>query len=195
MAFWNKDDDRRKEDSYVSNKRVELEMMRLGEFLKQLFPDAEISIDGLGKESPIDEIRQSDIVNSHIHGPVTGEGLGYIKIHMEKDNYDRNQNSFDRDKKRIVCGELKSFYNNYGILMQGEAWHHINNMWWMLCNGKRYNISSFSLFDYSDDPVRKSQTGAERIKAIEAAKRQAVQAENYEKAAILRDVLNMDKKS
>lgn len=189
LKFWRTDDKRRVEDSYVNNKRIELEIKKLGEFLCDLFPDAKVSIIGRSDISPIEVIRQEDIDNAHIHGSVTGEGLEYIRKHMEKDNYDRNSNSFDRDKKRIVCGELKSFYNYDGNLMQGEAWHNINNMWWILANGKRYNISSHGLFDYNNDPLKDCHTPRRKRALLQKREDQAANSGDYEKAIIFRELI------
>lgn len=54
----------------------------------------------------------------------------------------------DKNKKKIICGETKFFYNYNNRLSYGIVWHNINNMWWVISGGKLYNVACFDLFDY-----------------------------------------------
>ena len=103
--------------------------------------------------------------NSHIHGKVTC--LEDIKKSITEDSYDYQHNSNDANNKKIICGELKYFYNYYNRRMFcGIVWHNINNMWWVIVNGVKYNVASFNLFDFDKNlPKRKpaSQGDIQRL--------------------------------
>ena len=64
-------------------------------------------------------------------------------------------NNCDRDKKVIYNGDIKYFYNWHGFLCKGKVYHHINNMWWVICNDKLYyNVASFDLFDLTEQDLK-----------------------------------------
>lgn len=64
-------------------------------------------------------------------------------------SYDLTQNNNDRDKKKIVCGDTKYYRSERtGRLVRGQAWHNINNMWWVILpSGEVRNEASWRLFD------------------------------------------------
>jgi hypothetical protein len=131
----------------------------------------------------IEKILEDEQSNTHIHGGNINS-LDDIGKYMESDygRYDRTQNSTDRNKKQIVCGETKYFYDYNNILSRGVVYHHINNMWWVIVNGKRYNISSFSLFDYSPELTRRKKLSKEQqINRMEEALRYWESKKQYQK--------------
>lgn len=98
-------------------------------------------------------------------------------------------NSEDADDKQIVEGQVKYFYHWSGTLMRGVAWHHINNMWWVIVNkGEVHNVAAFELFDY--DPTRHGRRGCRDAKRrMERKLEKLVKAQQFEKAIGLRDAL------
>jgi hypothetical protein len=61
--------------------------------------------------------------------------------------YDHKQNSFDKDKNIIKCGQVKYFRDYDGRLRRGTAYHNINNMWWVILDKFTLrNIGSSQLF-------------------------------------------------
>ena len=135
------------------------EMLRLAKFLES--KDVEVFIKV--PLTDIEEIIKSDQNNTHIHGKNIN-CLDDIRIYMESElgNYNRGCNSKDKHEKHITCGEVKYFYDYYTKrLSRGIVYHHINNMWWVLVHGKRYNKSSFDLFDFSPDTLKRKSLSKE----------------------------------
>lgn len=93
--------------------------------------------------------------------------------------YDHRHNSTDRDGKKIECSQVKYFRCEYsGRIFRGEAWHHINNMWWVIINKTtRRNIASFHLFDLTPEDL-----------AVRRKKRERIPKEYTERQALLSTV-------
>ncbi len=142
------------------------EMLRLAKFLES--KDVEIFIKV--PLSDIEEIIKSNQDNTHIHGKNIN-CLDDIRIYMESEagSYNRGHNSKDKDGKQITCGDIKYFYHYLtNRLSRGIVYHHINNMWWVLVHGKRYNKASFDLFDLSPEtPTRKKLSKEAQINRME----------------------------
>lgn len=134
--------------------------------------------------SDIERIIKDNQSNTHIHGPnITC--LEDIGRNMKK--YDIGQNSQDKNKKLITCGEEKYFYDYNNRLSKGIVYHNINNMWWVIVNGKSYNMSSFDLFDFSPElPRRKAKTREQQLNIIIGIMKQEEEKMNYEKCIRLR---------
>lgn len=81
-----------------------------------------------------------------------------------------------------------------GRLRRGQAWHNINNMWWVLlpCGDVR-NVPAFLLAHRDHIELKPGRwfPSERRVKRLHALKQSAVEAENYERAAELRDVLRV----
>lgn len=71
------------------------------------------------------------------------------EIQSMMSSYDLSCNNNDRDKKKILCGDIKYFrQRTSGRLMRGRVYHNINNMWWVILNPTSFtNIADFELFD------------------------------------------------
>lgn len=79
-------------------------------------------------------------------------------------DYDHEQNSWDRDKRKIVCGETKYFRNSNGYLQRGVVYHNINNMWWVIYGPYSLtNIACFHLFDPTAEDFAKRRDKEKRI--------------------------------
>lgn len=100
-----------------------------------------------------------------------------------------------RDGSRISEGDTVYFADYWAgyRIVRGVARYNLNNMWWVVlpCGSVR-NIASFELYrrealpaDLSGRHVNKRHAA----KQVERLKDAAVKAENYERAAVLRDVL------
>jgi hypothetical protein len=67
-----------------------------------------------------------------------------------------SNNSKDRDKKTIVCGEIKYYRDRKsGRLMRGRVYHSLNDSWWVILN--RYEctaVSSADLFDPGEEDMK-----------------------------------------
>lgn len=139
--------------------------------------------------SPEEYILHGEAINPHVHGGA--KTLLDIKASITEDSYNWKHNSTDANKKKIVCGDKKCFYRNRR-LVQGVAWHNINNMWWVICGNKLYNEACFELFDYVDGMPRRMPADLpkmERIlKKFEAAR-------EYQKCIVIQKIIaKMEKK-
>ncbi len=174
-CFWSLTDHRATKLNYLEGKRVELEVNKL----LSIFPQEKIERND--KESSFEEMVVKDLnKNTHIHGKVTC--LNDIKLSIENGVGQHNQgrNSKDKNDKQIHCGDLKYYYSYSGKRLScGYAWHNINNMWWVINNGQRRNISSYELFDYDGQPRRKELKTEEKINRLESELRKHESNKNY----------------
>jgi hypothetical protein len=162
------------------------EMMRMAKYAESIGVTVVIE----KKLSDIEEIIASNNINTHIHGTITC--LEDIKGLMK--DYDISQNSSDKNKKLITCGDTKCFYDYNNKIAIGQAYHHINNMWWVIVNGKRYNIASFYLFDqYPGMPKKKPLTQEEQVQRIHTELKKAEAQQDYERCIVLRNMLKEEK--
>lgn len=100
-------------------------------------------------------IIEKEKINPHIHGKNINSLSDISAIVNE---YPDGHNNMDANKKRIVSGELKYFYDwKTKRLSCGIAIHNINNMWWVMINGTRRNLASFELFDFNHDLPKRDQ--------------------------------------
>lgn len=145
QSFWsNPTDERYTKLTYLEGVAVKLEIKKLMDFCGKFNLDFIKEDDNL---SPEEFIIHKLKINPHIHGKV--ECLNDIKLSITPDTYDWKCNSNDQNKKKIICGETKYFYDYYNNrLSYGVVWHNINNMWWVISGGKLRNIASFNLFDF-----------------------------------------------
>lgn len=95
-------------------------------------------------------------------------------------DYDLSQNNNDRDRKKIMCGELKYFYSYDGYLHRGIVYHNLNNMWWVIENDITLsNKASFELFDRTNEPIRRVLDGKKKLEKLMAERGRQIQAENF----------------
>jgi len=175
QSFWSDSTDERfTKLSYLESSAVKLEIWKMVTFCK--FYNFEIKPEDKDLP-PVEYIIANLKSNSHIHGKVTC--LNDIAIDMLKDNYNSQQNNNDKNKKKIICGEVKYFYDwQTKRLFCGEVWHHINNMWWVICGGTLRNICSSDLFDFDQNlPLKEVASKSKFDKLL--AKYEA--ARNYKK--------------
>jgi hypothetical protein len=159
QAFWdNQNDDRYKKLNYLQSSAVKLELKKFLEFCQKFGLT-------LGKEdnelAPEEYIIKKEKDNPHVHGEINC--LNDIKESLTNNNYNCGSNSDDKNKKKIICGETKYFYDYNRRLSCGIAWHNINNMWWVICGNKLNNVASFNLFDYEKDLPRRKPVNQDFI--------------------------------
>ncbi len=160
QSFWdNTEDERFTKLSYLEDLAVKLEIKKLMRFCERYNLEKVVEDKDLTPEAFIlNKLK----INSHIHGKVTC--LNDIKLSIKEDSYDYLSNSNDKNKKKIICGDEKAFYDYHtGRLSIGIAWHNINNMWWMLTSGRKYNIASFELFDYDPSLPKRKPVDSRKI--------------------------------
>lgn len=165
------------------------EMFKLADFLKTKNVEVIIKY----PLSDIEKIIKSNQDNTHIHGQNI-KCLEDIGVYMasESGRHNRENNSKDANKKQITCGETKYFYDYYNKkLSRGIVYHHINNMWWVLVNGKSYNISSFDLFDLTPEtPFKKPISLESKINRMERELKKLEEKREYIKCINLNKSIN-----
>lgn len=163
------------------------EAMRLAKYCESIGMNVRI-------ETPmtdIEHIIDSNNTNLHVHGARI-EKLDDLKALME--DYRQDYNILDKNKKQIICGDRKCFYDGNGRIAIGTAYHHINSMWWMVVNGKSHNISAGDLFDfYPEVPKREPLTKNEKIQRLHSELKKAEGKMNYERCIVLRKLLESHK--
>lgn len=163
QSFWSDPTDSRfTKLSYLEQKAVLLEIYKLMQHCAQFKLTLITEEYNLSPEEII--IRQNQ-ENRHIHGDV--ECLEDIKKAITPDSYNWTNNSNDKNKKKIVCGETKYFYDHRTKrLVCGVVWHNINNMWWVICGGKLRNIAAHDLFDYEPGMPKRKPIDASYIEKL-----------------------------
>lgn len=178
--FWDSPTDSRYTPlSYLEEVRVKLEVKKLMNFCSKYGHELIVEDKDL---SPEQRIIQKLKVNTHIHGKVTC--LNDIKAAIKEDSYDYLHNSNDKNKKKIICGQLKYFYDYNRRLSCGIVWHNINNMWWVICGGKLRNVAAFDLFDYEHGAPRRQPATPRKIEQL---------LKEYEKKRDYQKCLNIQK--
>lgn len=145
QSFWsNPTDERMAKLTYMESMRVKLEIYKLMKFCEKYNHELRREEENM---KPEEYIVNSLKNNTHIHGIVTC--LNDIKLDITPTNHNWHYNSNDKNKKKIICGETKYFYDSRTRRLScGVVWHHINNMWWVITNGTLRNIAAFELFDF-----------------------------------------------
>lgn len=151
-AWDSESDERYYHPNFLEKCRINLEILRSSKFMENRLntPIVNTNDSLLSAEQYI--IKNLKI-NTHIHGVVTC--LGDIAKDIHIDSYDYKNNSNDRDHNKILCGQKKYFYDYNGKLCCGIVWHHINNMWWVICGKDLRNVAAYKLFDYNGEPKKK----------------------------------------
>lgn len=163
QSFWdNPNDDRFTKITYLQNIAIKLEIKKLTQFCLKFDLEFIQENDRLNPEQfIINKLKE----NKHIHGNV--DCLNDIKLSIKPDSYNYIHNSNDKNKKKIVCGQTKYFYDYHNKRLScGIVWHNINNMWWVICNGTLRNIASFELFDYEKKLPKRKPTNESDINRL-----------------------------
>lgn len=82
------------------------------------------------------------------------------------------------------------FLDHKGRWIKGTALYNINNMWWVICGTYRYtNEASFKLYVNAPANPRAKHNTQQRRRRLEEELAKAIKAMNFERAAVLRDIL------
>lgn len=77
-----------------------------------------------------------------------------------------------------------------GRIVAGTAYYNINNMWWVHLGKYDYtNVASFEIYTKCPDNLRIKRNASQRRNRIERELHKASEKMNFERAAVLRDVL------
>lgn len=164
-SYWDIDDDRSADLTYMELKSVEIEQCRLYDFVQKYGHEELVDVKS---NDPVSFIRDKDNRNKHIHGGAKGSGLDYIADSITEDSYNFKQNSKDANGNHITSGELKYYYDTRTRrLLCGRAWHNINNMWWVVSGKTLRNVCSRNLMDFHTSlPRRRELSKDDQVKVI-----------------------------
>lgn len=170
--FWSLTDKRSTQLTYLEGKRIELEVSKLlSMFSKEILNYHD------GKLTAEEKILKNKKESSHNRDKAKLDELGLDGIVYQMSEYDHNQNSRDRNKKKISCGDEKYYYSRK-TLVKGKVYHQLNNHWYVL-SGELDYVSSFELFDYDGQPRRKQLKTEEKINRLESELRKHESNKNY----------------
>lgn len=187
MTFWDDPrDNRYTQLSYLEDKCIELEIFKALQYLNKYASCFENKCVQLNPEEYIiDNLR----INQHIHGKVSC--LNDIAIDMQKDNYNSKTNSTDANGKKILCGEVKYYYDPItNRLSCGVVWHNINNMWWVISGNVLRNIPMWGLFDYSPTLTRRKPVSVEKLENV---LKKFEQKRDYKRCLSINTIINQYK--
>ncbi|CAH1654998.1 Phage protein [Hyphomicrobiales bacterium] len=168
---------------YLLRLEMERTRRRIRDYLCNVFsgyefrpPKAEIGPDGI---TALEWIEQNYRESCH-YNPKLGRPSG--------DEYGYNNKSADGG--HVEHGARVWFTDWHGRILEGVAYYNINNMWWVV-TGKydRRNVASFEIYTKQPDNLRTKRNGKVRRKRLEAEIAKAVGTMDFERAAILRDIL------
>lgn len=106
------------------------------------------------------------------------------------DGDESSYNNRSADHGVVRHGERVWFRDRKGRFVTGIAYYNINNMWWVV-TGKYdlHNEASFHLHTRQPENLRAKRNAEMRRKRLEGEISKAVEQMNYERAAVLRDIL------
>ena len=106
---------------------------------------------------------------------------------LQVDSY----NAKSAEGLQLTHGQMVWTTDYNGRLIQGIAYHNINNMWWVIC-GKwdRYNKASFEIFANKPSNLRERMPKNVRAKKIKAHISKAVDKQDFLKAHALKLALH-----
>lgn len=134
------------------------------------------------ERTAMEHIQQNYAESSHFKG-VDFDGY-------KAKNYGLPGNLKSSDGVELTHGQRVWTTDQHGRWVEGTAYYNINNMWWVLLG--RYDYTNKACFDLRATPpenLRAKQNDRLRRKRLESLLAQAVKAMNYERAAVLRDIL------
>lgn len=161
--------------SYLVQKKLEYSLEKLSLFFEDL------------KEHNLK--RKVEILEWHNRPNLSNltkeQAIKKIKAYPQPD-IGASYNRTDKDKVNLENGMIRYAYNYQNILIRGEVYHNINNMWWIVTKDNYYNICCHDLFSYKPEiPVKK----VNRLAKLKAELSKALSEENYERCSTLRDLI------
>lgn len=101
-----------------------------------------------------------------------------------------NGNRKSADGVLLEHGQRVYFFDWHGRIQTGTAMYNINNMWWVVTGKYDYrNEACFHLYARLPENFRVKRNAKRRRARLEKLLAQATKAMNFERAAVLRDIL------
>lgn len=101
-----------------------------------------------------------------------------------------NGNRTSADRVLLEHGQRVYFFDRKGRICTGQALYNINNMWWVVTGRYDYtNMACFELYSTAPDNFRVKRNARLRRKRLEGELSKATKVMNFERAALVRDLL------
>jgi len=128
----------------------------------------------------------------HQHYAESSHFRGDMADYLKRNGYDRlpGYNAKSADVQVLEHGQRVWTTDHKGRWVEGTALYNINNMWWVVLG--RYDYTNKACFDLRATPPenpRVKQNESQRRKRLEGLLADATKAMNFERAAVLRDIL------
>lgn len=100
----------------------------------------------------------------------------------------------DADGNTLSHGAIRWWRDRKGRLVRGRVYGGINGMWALVCGSDGYRTTEPArrYFTYKPGMPRKAADPSVRTKRLKTELAKAIEAENFERAALLRDILKAD---
>lgn len=117
----------------------------------------------------------------------------YNKDIDRRSGEDLGHNNQSADKAIIKHGQKVWTTDHKGRIRFGTSYYNINNMWWVV-TGKyeRLNKANFEIFVNQPKDLRTKLNHKQKKQRLQELLKKSIEAMNFEKAAILRDILYPD---
>lgn len=177
------DFDKERRMTYLQRLEMERTRQRIRDYLCNVFtgyvfepPKAERGPDGI---TAVEWIEQNYRESWHFDkklGRPSGDESSY--------------NNKSADGSAVRHGARVWFADWHGRMLEGTAYYNINNMWWVVSGEYGLNnIASFDIYTSKPENLRIKRNARQRRKRLERELSKATEAMNFERAAVLRDIL------
>lgn len=170
------DFDKMKRMSKLDRLRVELEFRRIIAWLEGLAP-VEIK-----RRDDADLPPMKRIEKGYAESWFSDKALGRPVC-----DYDYNRKS--ADGHLLEQGQTVWIPDGKGRMLRGQAFYHINSMWWVIAGGALFNKSCSQIFATPPGDLRKKRNERASRKQLEAELQIAVQRMDYRRAEILKTII------
>jgi hypothetical protein len=171
---------------YVMWLEMERTRRRIRSYLCNVFPGYHFKADKL-------DGRMNKCGPGHLTAMEWLEGCYKTSWHFKGDIDTYQISDYNResaDGTRLEHGQRVWFTDRKGRILTGIAYYNINNMWWVIMGKYAHtNVASFHLHTVQPEDIRRKRNEELRKKRLAAEIGKAVNEMNYERAALLRDVL------
>ncbi len=114
-----------------------------------------------------------------------GDWADYLSKNKYMDNNRRSA-----DGVLLEHGQRVYFFDYYGRIATGTAMYNINNMWWVVTGKYDFNnVACFHIYARCPENPRIKRNADRRRKKLESMLANAVKAMQFERAALLRDLI------
>lgn len=178
--------DKEKHMPYVMRLEMERTRRRIRDYLCNVFSGYEFNSDKSAG-------RTGKVGPNNLTAMEWLEGCYKTSCHFKGDltKYEiQDFNKKSADGAMLEHGQRVYFFDYHGRINTGIAFYNINNMWWVITGKYGHNNKSCSeLYDKIPEKFRIKRNAKQRRQRLESELAKAIKAMDFERAAILRDIV------